>query len=48
MARYLEDWERIWEHISPHGANSNGNGCFLALNSRRYDLTNGAAGGTKF
>lgn len=31
VTRYLEDWDRMWEHISPPSTNGNGNGCFFPL-----------------
>lgn len=42
VCRYLEDWERMWEHISPAGANVHGIGRFLLWSScKRWDLTDG-------
>lgn len=47
MARYLEDWERVWQQVSPDGANGNGNDGLLSFALRWCDLTDGATDGSK-
>lgn len=47
VARYLDDWQRLWEHMSPGGANGNGNGRFVPFALSWSVLTDGAAGGPK-